>query len=46
MLVDAIVARDLPLVQGSVLVVSVIFIVVNLLVDLSYAAINPKVRYG
>jgi peptide/nickel transport system permease protein len=46
LLVDAIVARDLPLVQGSVLVVSVLFILVNLAVDLSYAAINPKVRYG
>jgi peptide/nickel transport system permease protein len=46
MLVDAIVARDLPLVQGSVLLVSLIFIMVNLLVDLSYAWINPKVRYG
>jgi len=46
LLVDAIVARDLPLVQGSVLVVSLLFILVNLLVDLSYAAINPRVRYG
>ncbi|MDA0700001.1 MAG: ABC transporter permease [bacterium] len=46
LLVDAIVARDLPLVQGSVLVVSLLFILVNLLVDLSYAAINPKVRYA
>lgn len=46
LLVDAIVARDLPLVQGSVLVVSLLFILVNLTVDLSYAAINPKVRYG
>jgi peptide/nickel transport system permease protein len=46
LLVDAIVSRDLPLVQGSVLVVSLLFILVNLAVDLSYAAINPKVRYG
>ena len=46
LLVDAIVARDLPLVQGSVLVISLLFILVNLAVDLSYAAINPKVRYG
>jgi peptide/nickel transport system permease protein len=46
MLVDAILARDLPLVQGSVLVVALLFILVNLAVDLSYAAINPKVRYG
>lgn len=46
LLVDAIVARDLPVVQGSVLVVALIFISVNLVVDVSYAAINPKVRYG
>ncbi len=46
LLVDAIRSRDLPLVQGSVLFVAVAFIVVNLLVDLSYAALNPKVRYG
>ncbi|HEX7001263.1 MAG TPA: ABC transporter permease [Trueperaceae bacterium] len=46
LLVDAIRSRDLPLVQGSVLLVAVAFILVNLLVDLSYAALNPKVRYG
>jgi len=46
LLVDAIVARDLPLVQGCVLVIALLFIGVNLVVDLSYAAINPKVRYG
>lgn len=46
LLVDAIVARDVPLVQGCVLVVALLFIGVNLLVDVSYAAINPKVRYG
>ena len=45
MLVDAIRSRDMPLVQGSVLFVAVVFIVVNLLVDLSYAALNPRVRY-
>ena len=45
MLVDAIIARDLPLVQGTVLVISLLFILVNLAVDLSYAAINPRVRY-
>ncbi len=46
LLVDAIVARDVPLVQGCVLVVAFLFIGVNLVVDVSYAAINPKVRYG
>ena len=45
MLVDAIRARDMPLVQGTVLFVALGFILVNLLVDVSYAALNPKVRY-
>jgi ABC-type dipeptide/oligopeptide/nickel transport system permease component len=45
MLVDAITSRDLPLVQGSVLFIAVVFIVMNLLVDVSYALLNPKVRY-
>lgn len=45
MLVDAIRARDLPLVQGTVLFVAVVFIMINLLVDISYALLNPKIRY-
>lgn len=45
LLVDAITSRDLPLVQGSVLFIAVVFIVMNLLVDVSYAFLNPKVRY-
>lgn len=46
MLVEAIGTRDMPLMQGTVLFVSLLFILVNLLVDLSYAAINPRIRYG
>ena len=45
MLVDAIRSRDRPLVQGTVLFVATGFILVNLLVDLSYAALNPRIRY-
>ncbi len=41
---DAISVRNFPVVQGSVLVVVVLFVVVNLLVDLSYAAIDPRLR--
>ena len=36
--------RDLPLIQGLVLTFALLFIVTNLLVDLSYALLNPKVR--
>jgi len=46
MVVDAIFARDYPVVQGAVLVIAVVFVVVNLLVDLSYAALDPRIRYG
>lgn len=44
MAIGAVVQRDLPLIQGLVLTFAVIFIVVNLLVDLSYAALNPRLR--
>jgi peptide/nickel transport system permease protein len=42
--VQAIQNRDFPLVQGVVLLAATAFVVVNLLVDLSYAALNPRVR--
>ncbi len=44
MLVDAVNARDYPEVQGVVLVISVLFVTLNLLVDLLYAALDPRVR--
>ncbi len=43
---SAIRQRDLPLMQGSVLVFALCFMLVTLLVDLLYAAINPRIRYG
>ena len=42
--IDAISFRDFPLVQGTVVLFAMTFIVVNLLVDLSYAIIDPRVR--
>jgi ABC-type dipeptide/oligopeptide/nickel transport system permease component len=42
--VQAIQNRDFPLVQAIVLLAAAIFVVVNLLVDLAYAALNPRVR--
>lgn len=44
--ISAIRQRDLPLLQGSVLVFALCFMLVTLLVDLLYAAINPRIRYG
>jgi peptide/nickel transport system permease protein len=44
-LIQGILNRDYPVVQGAVLVVSAIFIVSNLLVDLLYVLIDPRIRY-
>jgi len=43
--VDAILARDYPVIQGVILVFSGVYVLVNLLVDLSYAFIDPRIRY-
>ena len=44
--IQAIFNRDLPLVQAVVIVVSVLFIAINLVVDITYAYIDPRIRYG
>ena len=41
---DAYFARDIPVVQGAVLVVAVIYVFVNLSVELVYGVIDPRVR--
>jgi peptide/nickel transport system permease protein len=46
MAVDAVINRDLPLIQGIVLTFAVLFLVINLLVDLTYAILNPRLRHG
>ncbi|MBA2289666.1 MAG: ABC transporter permease [Chloroflexia bacterium] len=43
--VYAIQGRDFPVVQGAVLVISLIFVLVNLMVDLLYAMIDPRIHY-
>jgi peptide/nickel transport system permease protein len=45
-LVDAISARNYPVLQGGILFVSLVFVLVNLVVDISYAIINPRIRYS
>jgi len=44
--VDAIFNRDIPVIQAVVLVAAVIFVFVNLLVDLLYGVLDPRIRYG
>ncbi|WP_119387785.1 ABC transporter permease [Taklimakanibacter lacteus] len=46
MAIDAVINRDLPLIQGIVLVFALLFVAINLLVDLSYALLNPRLRHG
>mgnify|MGYP001252823574 CR=1 FL=1 len=46
MLVDAIGARDYPIIQGVVLLFGVVFIAINLLLDLLYGYIDPRIKYG
>jgi peptide/nickel transport system permease protein len=45
LMVQGILARDFPLVQGCVLVVALSFVVINLAVDLLYAWLDPRIRY-
>jgi peptide/nickel transport system permease protein len=46
LLVDSIQQRDLIIVQGIVLFISVSYVLVNFVVDLLYAALDPRIRYG
>lgn len=46
MVVEAIFARDYPVVQGAVMVIALLFVLVNLVVDLSYAYLDPRIHYG
>jgi ABC-type dipeptide/oligopeptide/nickel transport system permease component len=45
LLIDAILRRDFPMVQGGVILVAALFAVVNLATDLVYAVIDPRIRY-
>jgi peptide/nickel transport system permease protein len=45
-LLNAIYQRDYPVVQGTVLFFALVFALVNLLVDLTYAQLDPRIRYG
>ena len=43
--VDAVLARDYPVIQGVILLTSALYVILNLAVDLAYAALDPRVRY-
>lgn len=42
----SILARDWPVVIGSTIIVTIVFMVINLLVDIAYAFLDPRIRYG
>jgi peptide/nickel transport system permease protein len=46
MVLDAIMRRDQPLVSGSLLIFAVGLVLINLLVDLAYSFLDPRIRYG
>lgn len=45
LMVDSIMNRDYPVVQGAVLLIAVVFTAVNLLVDIMYSLVDPRIRY-
>lgn len=45
LVIDSVLRRDYPVIQGSVLMVAFVYAFVNLLVDLSYAFFDPRIRY-
>lgn len=45
LIVDSILARDYPVIQGTILVFGLLYVVVNLIVDLLYAYVDPRIRY-
>lgn len=43
--VDAVLARDYPVIQAMILLTSALYVFVNLLIDLSYTLFDPRIRY-
>jgi peptide/nickel transport system permease protein len=46
LMVEAVLNRDYPVVQAATIVLAAIYLAINLVVDLAYAAIDPRIRYG
>jgi peptide/nickel transport system permease protein len=43
--IDAILHRDYPVIQGLVLFFSFVYVIVNLIVDIAYTFVDPRIRY-
>ena len=45
LVVSAVLRRDYPVIQGALLVIAGLYVLINLLIDLTYLAIDPRVKY-
>jgi peptide/nickel transport system permease protein len=45
LVVSAVLRRDYPVIQGALLVIAAVYVIVNLIIDLLYLVIDPRVRY-
>jgi peptide/nickel transport system permease protein len=45
LVVDAIARRDYPIIQGVIMLFSGVYVLVNLLIDISYTLLDPRIRY-
>ena len=45
LMMNGIMARDFPLVQGAILLIATSYVVVNLVVDITYAFVDPRIHY-
>ncbi|PZP90888.1 MAG: peptide ABC transporter [Variovorax paradoxus] len=45
LIVDAVLARDYPIIQGVIIVLAAMYVVVNLLIDIAYVLLDPRIRY-
>lgn len=46
LLIQAVLRRDFPLIQGIVLFIAIVYVIINLLVDILYAYLDPRIRYA
>jgi peptide/nickel transport system permease protein len=43
--VDAVLARDYPVIQAMILLTSLLYVTINLLIDVAYTLLDPRIRY-
>ena len=43
--IEAVTQRDYPVIQGVILIASLVYVLINLLIDVAYAFLDPRIRY-